>query len=140
MVLTASLCPLPCEPTEDGEGGRVDQGGSGPEHQAVGEVEARAGVEHGDAAAEVCVDRYRCPRFLPKCPESSAKMGGDFEGLFVVHPLIVSEIQLLEDFSISLTFLLNPQDLACAETKFIIVFCYSVVPNFVNSVHVLLEN
>ena len=49
------LCPLPCDPTEDGEGGSVDQGGSGPEHQAVGEVEARAGVEDGDAAAGMCV-------------------------------------------------------------------------------------
>ena len=57
MVLVTSLCPLICDPTEDGEGGRVDQRGSGPEHQAVGEVEARPGVEDGDAAVDI-VCRY----------------------------------------------------------------------------------
>ena len=71
MVLTTILCPLQCEPTEDGEGGSVDQGGAGPEHQAVGEVEARAGVEDGDAAAGMCgVDiycRYMCRYLLQMC-------------------------------------------------------------------------
>ena len=67
MVLTASLCPLPCEPTENGEGGSVDQGGSGPEHQAVGEVEAGSGVEDGDAAADVCVDMCIVYRYCRYC-------------------------------------------------------------------------